>query len=164
MLSAAMRGELGPLAQAVARYQIERRIHNELAKLKAIRGDELEKDIQTPKETNKGDQGGGQEEVSLLARSPFRSAARSFDRASRPVNVRIRTLFFFPERFQRLVNEMERANVSGERQRAIEVDFRGRGSATAEERSEGKNQAHRKADGKIKRTDQIVRVATRRSE
>ncbi|KAH0953700.1 hypothetical protein HN011_005971 [Eciton burchellii] len=62
MLSAAMRGELGPLAQAVARYQIERRIHNEMAKLKAIRGDELEKDIQTPKETNKGDQGGGQEE------------------------------------------------------------------------------------------------------
>lgn len=36
MLSAAMKGELGPLAQAVAKYQVERRIHDEMVKLKAM--------------------------------------------------------------------------------------------------------------------------------
>ncbi|XP_015430260.1 PREDICTED: uncharacterized protein LOC107186831 [Dufourea novaeangliae] len=34
MFSAAMRGELGPLAQAVAKYQIERKLQRELEKLK----------------------------------------------------------------------------------------------------------------------------------
>ncbi|KAK2583703.1 hypothetical protein KPH14_009625 [Odynerus spinipes] len=34
MLAAAMNGELGPLAQIVAKYQTERRIHRELEKLK----------------------------------------------------------------------------------------------------------------------------------
>ncbi|XP_011698264.1 PREDICTED: uncharacterized protein LOC105456140 isoform X2 [Wasmannia auropunctata] len=34
--SAAMKGELGPLAQAVAKYQIERKIQKEMDKLKAM--------------------------------------------------------------------------------------------------------------------------------
>ncbi|XP_076754632.1 snustorr snarlik [Xylocopa sonorina] len=34
MLSAAMRGELGPLAQAVAKYQMERKLQRELERLK----------------------------------------------------------------------------------------------------------------------------------
>ncbi|XP_076663020.1 snustorr snarlik [Andrena cerasifolii] len=34
MLSAAMKGELGPLAQAVAKYQLERKLQKELARLK----------------------------------------------------------------------------------------------------------------------------------
>lgn len=34
--SAAMKGELGPLAQAVAKYQSERKLHIEVDKLKAI--------------------------------------------------------------------------------------------------------------------------------
>lgn len=45
MLSAAMRGELGPLAQAVAKYQIERRIQTEMDKLKGM--EEKLKKIQT---------------------------------------------------------------------------------------------------------------------
>jgi len=36
MFSAAMKGELGPLAQAIAKYQIERRIQVEMDKLKAM--------------------------------------------------------------------------------------------------------------------------------
>jgi len=36
MFSAAMKGELGPLAQAIAKYQIERRIQMEMDKLKAM--------------------------------------------------------------------------------------------------------------------------------
>lgn len=34
MLSAAMKGELGPLAQAVAKYQLERKLQKELEKSK----------------------------------------------------------------------------------------------------------------------------------
>lgn len=33
MLSAAMKGDLGPLAQAVAKYQLERKLRKELEKL-----------------------------------------------------------------------------------------------------------------------------------
>lgn len=36
MYMAAMKGELGPLAQAIAKYQTERRIHEELEKLKKL--------------------------------------------------------------------------------------------------------------------------------
>jgi len=36
MFSAAMKGELGSLAQAIAKYQIERRIQIEMDKLKAM--------------------------------------------------------------------------------------------------------------------------------
>ncbi|EZA60737.1 uncharacterized protein LOC105287935 isoform X3 [Ooceraea biroi] len=44
MLTAAMKGELGPLAQAVARYQVENRIHKEMNKLKVMQ--EKLKDVQ----------------------------------------------------------------------------------------------------------------------
>lgn len=36
MLSAAMKGELGPLAQAVAKYQMERKLQRELERLKKM--------------------------------------------------------------------------------------------------------------------------------
>ncbi|XP_015171390.1 PREDICTED: uncharacterized protein LOC107063803 isoform X2 [Polistes dominula] len=36
MYMAAMKGELGPLAQAIAKYQTERKIHEELEKLKKV--------------------------------------------------------------------------------------------------------------------------------
>lgn len=51
MLGAAMKGELGPLAQAVAKYQMERKIRTEVEKLK-LKEEELEKN-QT---ANKNDQ------------------------------------------------------------------------------------------------------------
>lgn len=38
MYMAAMKGELGPLAQAIAKYQTERRIYEELEKLKKLEG------------------------------------------------------------------------------------------------------------------------------
>jgi len=83
MLTAAMRGELGPLAQAVARYQVERRIRNEMEKLQAIR-DEL-KNIQASKGSNVS-QG-----VSLYSEyREMRHRELRFDRAS----TSIRPLFF----------------------------------------------------------------------
>lgn len=51
MLNAAMRGELGPLAQAVAKYQVERKIHNEMDKLKALM-EKKPKDIQAENKPN----------------------------------------------------------------------------------------------------------------
>ncbi|XP_014476059.1 PREDICTED: uncharacterized protein LOC106745206 [Dinoponera quadriceps] len=50
MLSAAMRGELGPLAQAVAKYQMERKMRDEMEKLKST-GEEFGK-IQAVNKTN----------------------------------------------------------------------------------------------------------------
>lgn len=49
-----MKGELGPLAQALAKYQIERRIQKEIDKLKAME-EKLEK-IQTENQTVTKDQ------------------------------------------------------------------------------------------------------------
>lgn len=54
MFSAAMKGELGPLAQAVAKYQIERRIQKEMNKLKAM--EEKLKKIQTENQNVTEDQ------------------------------------------------------------------------------------------------------------
>ncbi|XP_011637299.1 uncharacterized protein LOC105427331, partial [Pogonomyrmex barbatus] len=54
MFNAAIKGELGPLAQATAKYQIERRIQKEMDKLKAI--EEKLKKIQTENIKNQDDQ------------------------------------------------------------------------------------------------------------
>ncbi|EFN79638.1 hypothetical protein EAI_03504 [Harpegnathos saltator] len=54
MLSAAMKGQLGPLAQAVAKYQMERKIQNEMEKFKSMK--EKLKKIQDANRTNDQDQ------------------------------------------------------------------------------------------------------------
>lgn len=51
MLSAAMKGELGPLAQAVAKYQLERKLQKELARLKVT--EELAKAVGTEQSDEK---------------------------------------------------------------------------------------------------------------
>jgi len=147
MLTAAMRGELGPLAQAVARYQVERRIRNEMEKLQAIQ-DEL-KNIQASKGSDVS------QDVSLY--SEYRET-RDID-SSVSIELQRRSDRSFSERFHRLVDKVERGDVANAGQGSIELDFRRRRSDAAEERSEGKDQARRKADGKVERTDQIVRVA-----
>lgn len=51
MLGAAMRGDLGPLAQAVAKYQMERRLQQEMERLKA-----LEEKLKEMREKNKSEE------------------------------------------------------------------------------------------------------------
>lgn len=51
-LGAAMRGELGPLAQAVAKYQVERRILDEINKLKTIQTEKKPNDKSVSRESN----------------------------------------------------------------------------------------------------------------
>ena len=88
-----MKGELGPLAQAVAKYQLERKLQKELEKSRKIKGEKLINTVAVP--------GNDDKKVNCFSLSFIWRKAK----------IKCDDRFFIPsDRGQRVADKMEQGN------------------------------------------------------